>query len=103
MGLLLRKPQRVRRQAMPVAMSIQWKPLRDSHYIIASLQPAGGGLRNIFVRQSTLREVQALARRDHERPVVGLLLGERLDCSLTLTPYVLIESHIEVALVSLDE
>jgi len=88
---------------MPVAMSIQWKPLRDSHYIIASLQPAGGGLRNIFVRQSTLREVQALARRDHERPVVGLLLGERLDCSLTLTPYVLIESHIEVALASLDE
>ena len=102
MGLLLRKPQRVRRQAMPVAVSIQWKPLRDSHYVVASLQPGGGGLRQIFVRQATLREVQALARRDQEWPVVGLLLGERLDCSLTLKPYVLIEGHVEVALGSLD-
>ena len=102
MGLRLRKPQRVRRQAMPVAMSIQWKPLRDSHYVIASLQPERGGLRNIFVRQSTLREVQTLAHRNRHQPVVGLLLGERLDCSLTLAPYVLIESHIEVALASLD-
>ena len=103
MGLLLRKPQRVRRQAMPVAMSIQWKPLRDSHYVVASLQPGGGGLRNIFVQQSTLREVQAFAHYDQEQPIVGLLLGERLDCSLTLTPYVLIASHIEVAVPSLDE
>ena len=88
---------------MPVATSIHWKPLRDPHYIVALLQPGGGGRRQIFVRQSTLREVQALAHGDPEQPVVGLLLGERLDCSVTLTPYVLIESHVEVRLASLDE
>ena len=103
MGVQSRKPERVRRQAMPVAISIQWKPLRDSHYVIASLQPGGAGMRQIFVRQSTLREVQAIARGDQEQPVVGLLLGERLACSLTLTPYLLIESHVEATLASLDE
>jgi len=103
MGLLSRKPGRVRQQAMPVGISIVWKPIRDSHYVIASLQPGGAGLRQICVRQSTLREVQALTRNDPERLIVGLLLGHRLDCPLTLTPYVLIESHAEVALASLDE
>src|SRR5215210_329931 len=103
MGVRSRKPERVRRRPMPVAISIEWKPLRDSHYVVASLQPGGGGLRQIFARQSALREVQAIARRDPEHPVVGLLLGERLDCSLTLKPYVLIESHVEVALASLEE
>ena len=103
MGVRSRKPERVRRQAMPVAMSIQWKPLRDSHYVIASLHPGGGGLRQIFARQSTLREIQSVARGDPDRPVVGLLLGERLDCSLTLAPYVSVDSHIAVAVASLDE
>jgi hypothetical protein len=103
MGVRSRRPERVRRRAMPVAMSIEWKPLRDSHYVIASLLPGGGGLRRIFATQSTLREVQALACGDPEQPVVGLLLGERLDCALTLTPHVLIQSHVEVALASLDE
>ena len=103
MGVLSRKPARVRRQAMPVASSIAWRPLRDSHYIVASLQPGGGGVRQVFVRQSTLREVQGLARRDPEQSVVGLLLGERLDCALSMTPYVLIESHVEVPVASLDE
>lgn len=103
MGVRSRKPERVTRRAMPVATSIEWKPLRDPHYVVASLQPGGGGLRRIFVRQSVLREVQALARRAPEQPVVGLLLGERLDCPLTLTPYVLIESHVEAAVASLDE
>ena len=103
MGVLSRKPDRVRRQAMPVAMSISWKPLRDSHYIVASLQPGGGGLRQIFARQSTLRDIQGLARAQPEQPLVGLLLGRRLDCALTLAPYVLIESHVGVALPWLDE
>ena len=103
MGVLLGKAERVRRRAMPVGLSIEWKPLRDSHYVIASLSPGGGGLRRIFTRQSTLRDVQALARRSPEELVVGLLLGERLDCALTLTPYVLIESHVGVPLVWFDE
>jgi hypothetical protein len=88
---------------MPVAMSIQWKPLRDSHYIVASLQPASGGRRQIFARQSALREIQALAHGDPEHPVIGLLLGERLDCALTGMPYLIVESHAEVALPSFDE
>jgi hypothetical protein len=88
---------------MPVASSILWKPLRDSHYVIVSLQPGAGGLRQIFIKQSTLRTVQAATQRDPEQRVVGLLLGERLECPLTLTPYLLIESQLEGAPASLDE
>ena len=102
MGVLSRKAERVRRQARPAGISILWKPLRDPHYVVASLQPGGGGLRQIFVQQSTLRELQALARNP-EQSIAGLLLGRRLDCSVTSTPYVLIESHVDVTLSSLDE
>lgn len=103
MSVRSRKSRRVRREAMPVETSIPWKPLRDSHYIVAGLQPGGGGLRQIFARQSTLREIQALARGDSELPVVGLLLGEQLECTVTFTPYVLIASHVEVAVAAPDE
>ena len=103
MGVLSRKAGRVRRQARPVGISILWKPLRDPHYVVASLQPGGGGLRQIFAHQSTLTELQALARANPEQAMAGLLLGKRLDCSLNLTPYVLIESHVHVGLSSLDE
>ena len=103
MGVLSRKAVRVRRQARPVAISILWKPLRDPHYVVASLQPGGGGLRQIFARQSTLSEIQALARGNPEQVMAGLLLGRRLDCSLNRTPYLLIESHVHVALPSVDE
>jgi hypothetical protein len=102
MGVLSRKAERVRRQARPAGISILWKPLRDPHYVVASLQPGGGGLRQIFVQQSTLRELQALARNP-EQSIAGLLLGRRLDCSVTSTPYVLIESHVDVTLSSLDQ
>jgi len=103
MGVLSRKAGRVRRQARPVGISILWKPLRDPHYVVASLQPGGGGLRQIFAPQSTLNELQTLARGNPEHAMAGLLLGKRLDCSLNLTPYILIESHVHVALSSLDE
>jgi len=103
MGVLSRKAGRVRRQTRPVAISILWKPVRDPHYVVASLQPGGGGLRQIFARQSTLGELQALARGNPEQAIAGLLLGTRLDCSVNLTPYLLIESHVAVVLSSLDE
>jgi len=103
MGVLSRKAGRVRREARPVGISILWKPLRDPHYVVASLQPGGGGLRQIFARQSTLRELQALARGNPEQSMAGLLLGKRLDCAVTRAPYMLIESHVHVAVLSLGE
>jgi len=102
MGVQLRKSERVKRQAMPVATSILWKPLRDPHYVVASLHPGGGGVRQIFVRQSTLQEVQTLVR-DPAQSVVGLLLGTRFDCSITLTPYLLIDAHLATAVPWLEK
>jgi hypothetical protein len=82
---------------MPVAASIHWKPLRDSHYVIASLQPGGGGRREIFIAQNILTRILSLASAPPGVEVRGLLIGQRLDCTLSPTRYVLIDSMVEVA------
>jgi hypothetical protein len=80
---------------MPVQTSIHWKPLRNPHYVVASLQPGQGGRRQIFIKQAALVQVQALARSAPSQPVIGLLVGQRFECPVTETNYVLIESLIE--------
>lgn len=87
----------VRQRAMPVVRSILWKPQRDSHYVLASIQPDQGGLRQIFVLQSVLDRLHRLVRPPVGAPVLGLLLGARCDCPITGTRYVLIESLDEIA------
>ena len=84
----------VTRRPMPVEQSILWKPLRDSHYVVASLQPADGGRRRIFIRQQVVARVEALVRA-HGRRTVGLLLGQLYQCSTTGADYLVIESISE--------
>ena len=81
----------IARHPMPVDQSIHWKPLRDSHYVVASLQPVDGGRRKIFVRQQVVARVEGVVRA-HGRRTVGLLLGQLYRCSMTGTEYLLIES-----------
>ena len=90
-----RKTDRVRRQAMPVAVAIHWKPLRDPHYVLVSLQPGGGGRRELFVRQHVLSGVKGLIG-SAGRDVVGLLLGHRFNCPLSGTKYLIIDGVTEV-------
>jgi hypothetical protein len=80
---------------MPVAGSIQWKPLRDPHYVIASLQPDQGGLRQLVVAQSVLLRVQTIARAVAPDELLGLLIGQRWDCPLSGKRWVLIDSLVE--------
>lgn len=81
----------IARHPMPVEQSIHWKPLRDSHYVVASLQPMDGGRRKIFVRQQVVARVEAVVRA-HGRRTAGLLLGQLYRCSITGIEYLLIES-----------
>src|SRR5688572_5878151 len=96
--LLSRSPahKRVRRQAAPVSASIHWKPLRDPHYVVASLQPDDGGRRQIFAKQAVLARLHGLARHGGGQ-LLGLLLGRSFDCPETGTKYVLIEALGETA------
>jgi hypothetical protein len=87
----------VRQRAMPVGSSILWKPLRDSHYVLASIQPDHGGLREIFIVQSVLDRIHRQARRPSGAQLLGLLLGGRYDCPITGTRYLLIEAAEEIA------
>ena len=95
MRVASRPGDRVRRQAMPVVNSILWKPRRDSHYVLTSVQPDQGGFRQIFVHQDQLDRIR---RRGHGPPgehLLGLLLGSRWDCPITGTRYVVIQSFEE--------
>jgi len=82
------------RREMPIQHSISWKPFHDSHYVVASLQPADGGRRPIFVHQEVLARVERLVR-GHARHAVGLLLGQFYECSTTGVEYVVVESVSE--------
>ena len=86
---------RVKRRAMPVSSSIHWKPLRDPHYVLASLERGQGGRRQLFIKQAVLVRVQALARGAYGQRAAGLLIGRRYECPITGTSYVLIESLAE--------
>jgi hypothetical protein len=83
------------RRAIPTEQSILWKPVRDPHYVVASLQPNDGGRRKIFVRQQALGRVDALVRA-HGRRTAGLLLGHFYICPITGADYVVIDSLVEL-------
>jgi hypothetical protein len=75
---------------LPAEQSILWKPLYDSHYVVASLQPGDGGRRKIFVQQQVLARVQALVRSSGRR-TVGLLLGHFYECPRSGADYLVID------------
>lgn len=83
----------VRRQ-IPAEQSILWKPLYDSHYVVASLQIGDGGRRKIFIRQQALARVGGLVGAFGRR-AVGLCLGHLYQCPATGADYLVIESLIE--------
>ena len=91
------------RRPMPVEESILWKPLHDSHYIVASLQASDGGRRRIFIRQRVLADAQQASHAAHGRRIFGLLLGNLYECPVTNVNYLVIESMSEQTALSDDE
>jgi hypothetical protein len=87
--------ERVTTLPLPVEQAIHWKPLRDAHYILASLQPGHGGRREIVIRQQVLASVQTLVRAGHGRRVAGILLGRLLWCPVTSADYEVIEAYTD--------
>ena len=85
---------RVRRRPRPLDSSIAWKPVRDSHYVVASLQPGGEGRLEIFVEQAVLTRLQDISRSSPGYFMFGLLLGERFECPDTRSQYMLIGSLV---------
>jgi len=67
-------------------------PVRETHHIVASLQPGNGGRRRLFVNQGVLATLREIAARTRDRPIVGLLQGGRFDCPATGVPYLTIDS-----------
>lgn len=94
--------ERAARRPMPAEQSIHWKPLHDPHYILASLQPGGGGRQQIFVRQEALARVQTLVASSERKRLFGLLIGQFYFCPITGIAYFVIESPVEQSPVTDD-
>lgn len=84
----------IKRRSIPVSGSIHWKPLRDPHYVLASLQP-DQQYRQVFVDQPVLLRVLDAARSTRGRYAHGLLLGEQCECPSTGARYVTVSSLLE--------
>jgi hypothetical protein len=77
--------------------------MRDSHYVIASLQPGDQPTKQFFVEQPVLVHLQDLARSAPGRCMYGLLVGQQFDCPVTGSRYALITSTIDVTVPIDDE
>jgi hypothetical protein len=91
--------EHLNRRPIPIDQSIVWKPLHDSHYIVASLQSGDGGRRKIFVRQQVLGRIQGAARA-HGRRALGLLLGQLYRCPVSGADYLVVEAVDQQSAVS---
>jgi hypothetical protein len=95
--------EHIPRHAMPVERAIHWKPVRDPHYVLATLRTDRGGPLETFIHQRVLARVEQLARATQHRFVAGLLLGQHRVCSGTGASYLIIDSMVEHAEAVSDE
>jgi hypothetical protein len=84
--------ERVARRPLPVSHSIHWMPVRESHHVVASLQPGNGGRRQLFVHQHVLATLREVTSRIRDRRIVGLLRGGLCECPATAVSYLTIDS-----------
>ena len=83
---------RVTRRPLPVSRSIHWMPVRETHHVVASLQPGNGGRRQLFVHQGVLATLREIAGRASNRRIAGLLRGGLFECPATAVTYLVIDS-----------
>ena len=86
---------------MPAENSIQWKPVRDAHYVLASLHP-GIGRHDTVIDQRVLLHLQNAARSILGQYTFGVLIGQRFDCPITHSRYAVVSSLIEGGAVPLE-
>jgi len=67
-------------------------PVRESHYIVASLQQGNGGRRQLFVHQKALATLRQIGSLPRHRPIVGPLRGSLFECPATAVSYLAIDS-----------
>jgi len=67
-------------------------PVRESHHVVASLQPGNGGRRQLFMQSSALARLRDIASRTRERRIVGLLHGGLFECPATAVSYLIVDS-----------
>jgi hypothetical protein len=91
---------RVRRDPVPLARAILWKPLPDSYHLLASMMRAPEEQAQLFVTQRAFLQVERHLRSAPELELGGFLAGHRCLCPRTGKRYSVVNTILPFADVS---
>jgi hypothetical protein len=87
---------RIRREPMPTAHAILWRPLPDSYHLLASMMVPSQAA-HLFITQRAFLQVDRHLRSAPDLELGGFLAGHRYICPTTGTPYSIINTVISFA------
>jgi hypothetical protein len=93
---------RVRREPLPLALAILWKPLPDSYHLLASMMRAAEQQAQLFVTQRAFLQVERHLVSAPDLELGGFLAGHVCECPRSRTRYSVINTVIPFAEVSGD-
>lgn len=94
------EPDRIRREPLPVARAILWKPLPDSYHLLASMMRGPAEQAQLFITQRTFLQVERHLQSAPELELGGFLAGHLCECPRSRTRYSIVNTVVPFAEVS---
>jgi hypothetical protein len=92
----------MRREPLPTARAILWKPLPDSYHLLASMMRTPAQQAQLFVTQRSFLQVERHLRSAPELDLGGFLAGQLCQCPRTHVRYAVVNTVVPFAEVSGD-
>ena len=92
----------VRREPIPSARAILWKPLPDSYHLLASMMRTTEQQTHLFITQRAFLQVERHLRSAPELELGGFLAGHLYECPRTHSRYSIVNTVVPFADVSDD-
>ena len=92
--------EHLRREPLPTARAILWKPLPDSYHLLASMMRTPAQQAQLFVTQRSFLQVDRHLRAAPELELGGFLAGQLFECPRTHVRYSVVNTVVPFADVS---
>jgi hypothetical protein len=87
-------PDRVRREPLPSARAILWKPLPDSYHLLASMMRTTEEQVHLYITQRAFLQVERHLRSAPELELGGFLAGHVCECPRSKTRYTVVNTVV---------
>src|SRR5688572_5291018 len=91
------KREHVRREPLPTARAILWKPLPDSYHLLASMMRTPEEQAQLFVTQRAFLQVDRHLRSAPDLELGGFLAGHLCECPRSRTRYSVVNTVVPFA------